>query len=183
MKTITKIIVAFLIVFGAMTATTSCKKESIDNQSADGGYMTVKMTDAPADYSAVNVEIVGMMVNTAAHGWINVPVKRGIYNLLELRNDVTVALTDDAPMPIGEAKEIRLMLGTANTIVTATGTFPLKTPSAEESGLKIKLDETIASGEHVVVVLDFDAEASVVVTGNNQYILKPVIKVKTVTQL
>lgn len=180
MKTLMKLIMSAVIALGIMTLSSSCKKEIRENPE---GYMTVKMTDAPADYLAVKVDITGFNVHTESKGWINVPIKAGIYNLLELQNDITVVLADRFTMPIGRVSQVRFVLGSHNTIVTTTGEYDLKVPSGMESGLKINVDETIENNEHIAITLDFDAKASVVENGVGDFILKPVIKVKSIVQL
>lgn len=178
MKTIVKLMMSVAIVAGLATATLSCKKDQKTT-----GHMTVKMTDAPAEYVAVNVEVIGVNVHVDGQGWINLPIKPGIYNLLELQNDVTVVLADNIEMPVGKVSQVRLVLGSQNSITTAEGTFELKVPSGEESGLKINVHEEIAPNKLLIMVLDFDANASVVVTGNGSFSLKPVIKVKSAIQV
>jgi hypothetical protein len=54
--------------------------------------------------------------------------------------------------------------------------IPLETPSAQQSGLKLNIHQTITSGILYTITLDFDAAKSIVTTGNNKYILKPVIR-------
>jgi hypothetical protein len=174
MKTITTKIMSAVALFGIMLTAESCEKER-DPQ----GYMTVSMTDAPADYKAVNVEIIGLMVNTQNRGWINIPVKAGIYNLLDLQNNVSVVLANNARLPIGKATGLRLKLGTRNSIVVDELEFNLIVPSGEESGLKVSINETIRDNAHSEIMLDFDAKASIVEAGKGKFILKPVIKLKT----
>ncbi len=53
----------------------------------------------------------------------------------------------------------------------------LKTPSAQQSGLKINVHADISNVDVFNLLIDFDAEESVVEQGNGGYILKPVIKV------
>lgn len=53
---------------------------------------------------------------------------------------------------------------------------PLKVPSGSESGLKVQVNKDIKPNQTYVFTLDFDAHKSVVKTGNNQYLLKPVVK-------
>lgn len=180
MKTLMKLIMSIVVVLGIMTLSNSCKKEIRENPQ---GYMTVKMTDAPADYLAVNVDITGFNVHTESKGWINVPIKTGVYNLLQLQHDITVVLADRFMMPIGRVDQVRFVLGSKNTIVTTTGEYELKTPSGMESGLKINVDEVIENNEHIAITLDFDANASVVENGVGDFVLKPVIKVKSIVQL
>jgi hypothetical protein len=71
-----------------------------------------------------------------------------------------------------------LILGEDNQIVLEDGsTVDLKTPSAQESGLKLDVDADLKAGIPYELVLDFDAARSVVKAGNSgQYILKPVIR-------
>ncbi len=52
----------------------------------------------------------------------------------------------------------------------------LRTQSAQQSGLKINFQEELIDGIEYDITLDFDACRSVVVTGQPNYILKPVIR-------
>lgn len=155
---------------------------SCDKRAEQQGRMTVKMTDAPANYLAVNVDVVGLSVHTSNAGWINLPVQAGVYDLLLLQDSVTVVLANNVVIPTGHITQMRLHLGPNNSIVTTTGTFPLKVPSGEESGLKINLKADIVNNSNVIIVLDFDAGLSVVENGNGDFSLKPVIKVQSITQ-
>ena len=53
---------------------------------------------------------------------------------------------------------------------------PLSTPSAQQSGLKLNVHANLVDGIEYKLWLDFDAGRSVVETGNDKYILKPVIR-------
>ncbi|HEY1038213.1 MAG TPA: DUF4382 domain-containing protein [Bacteroidia bacterium] len=176
MKTTIKIILTSLIVILISFGIISCKKDKPGES-----RMTLQMTDAPADYLAVNVEIVGASVHLVNEGWVDVPVTTGVYNLLTLQNDVTATLAPNVSIPLGRVNQMRLHIGTNNSIVTANGTYGLKIPSGEESGIKINLNEDFLDHQHTFIVLDFDARASVVENGNNSYSLKPVIKIKSIT--
>jgi hypothetical protein len=54
--------------------------------------------------------------------------------------------------------------------------YPLSTPSAEQSGLKLQVHQTLLADIQNEILLDFDAYASIVETGNGTYKLKPVIR-------
>lgn len=153
-----------------------------DKRGEQQARMTVKMTDAPANYLAVNVDVIGVSVNTAGGGWIDLPVQAGVYDLLQLQNNVTVVLANNVVIPTGRINQVRLLLGPNNSITTTTGTFPLTIPSGQESGLKINVNYDIINNANVIMVLDFDAGASVVENGNGSFSLKPVIKVLSITQ-
>lgn len=177
MKTAIRISRFLMILICTIGILISCKKKE-----PDPGHWTVRMTDAPADYVKVNVDIIGMEVNHNNGGWINVPINTGIYNLLELQNNVNVVLANNVELPSGEISQMRLILGTNNSLVTITGTHELKVPSGSESGLKLNLDQTLLPNKTVEILLDFDANASVVDQGNGGYSLKPVLKIKSVNQ-
>lgn len=177
MKTLIKITLSFFLLMSLMLSFNSCKKEE------QRGAMTVKMTDAPADYLKVYVEVVGVQVHSETNGWMHLPVNVGIYNLLDLQNNASVILASNAQLPSGKINQMRLILGTNNSLVTLQGTFDLKVPSGDETGLKININETIMPNHTTVILLDFDAAASVVDKGNGSYSLKPVISVKSVTQI
>jgi hypothetical protein len=74
-----------------------------------------------------------------------------------------------------------LVLGEHNTVVKDGTTYPLKTPSAQQSGLKLQVNQTLVSGATYDFLLDFDVEHSVVVQagGSGNYNLHPVIRVST----
>jgi hypothetical protein len=89
-------------------------------------------------------------------------------------------IADDEHMPMGKVSQIRLVLGENNSVVVEGTTFALKIPSSNESGLKINVHETVRRNDHIIITLDFDAEASVNLNGNGEYIMNPVIKVKEI---
>ena len=53
----------------------------------------------------------------------------------------------------------------------------MDTPSAQQSGLKINLNKILVQDSLNDVLLDFDANESVVEKGNGGYSLKPVVRV------
>ncbi len=69
------------------------------------------------------------------------------------------------------------MLGPDNTIMVDSFIHPLETPSAEASGLKVKIDKDLPLDPYTIV-LDIDAALSIHQLGNGDYQLKPVIKLK-----
>ncbi len=64
--------------------------------------MAVSMTDSPANYSAVNVDVIGLEINYESSGWVILPINKGIYNLLELQNNVSAILADNVKIPAGK---------------------------------------------------------------------------------
>jgi len=139
--------------------------------------LTFRLTDAPASYDKVNIDIVGAQAIIDGTP-IDLEVKAGIYNLLDLANGKDTVIVDQQ-IPSGELSQIRLILGENNTIQTGTEIFDLTTPSAQQSGLKLNVHETFSQGVAYEYIIDFDVARSIVTTGSGKYILKPVIKVFT----
>ncbi|WP_298756119.1 DUF4382 domain-containing protein [uncultured Psychroserpens sp.] len=160
---------------------------SDDNNSSSNtqetSNITVKLVDNPGDYDHVYVDVVDVMVKVNDdseddQGWQSLEaINTGIYDLLQLTGGVNVLLADDYEIPSGTLNQIRLILGDDNTIVIDGETFALETPSAEQSGLKIQVNETLEPNFEYTFWLDFDVCQSIVVAGNSgNIILKPVIR-------
>jgi len=149
----------------------SCKKES------GSAPIQILLTDKPADYDSVNVHIVGMQVQISkdTQAWISINVKDSIYNLLDFQNGITTLIAQDT-VPTGVLHEVRFILGDDNTVVVNGTSYPLETPSAEESGLKVKIGKALNETLNIFT-LDFDALLSVQ-EENGAYKLHPVIRLK-----
>ena len=160
---------------------------------ADSGTLRLALTDAPScGYDAVNVTIERVRVHQSSGasdtdgGWSEVvlnPARR--VNLLNLTNGVLDEL-GQTPLPTGKYTQLRLVLADnnganplANSVVpTGSAEVALKTPSGQQSGVKVKIDIDIAANQLADFVLDFDACKSVVVAGGSgKYLLKPQLTV------
>ncbi|WP_207513345.1 DUF4382 domain-containing protein [Longitalea luteola] len=150
-----------------------------DKESNERARLEVRMTDDPAAYDAVYIDLKDVQINVTGEddkGWQSLPgVQKGIYNLLDLVNDKDTLLVN-ADIPTGKLHQIRLVLGNNNSIVVDGTTIPLETPSAMQSGLKLNVQQDVKGGILYTMLLDFDAGKSVVTTGGGKYILKPVIR-------
>jgi hypothetical protein len=164
-----------LVMLAIGFAFASCSKD----KQTQPAVLNIRLTDAPADYDAVNIEVLRVLVNADADvdtGWIEMAVTPGIYNLLDYTagNSTLIA---SAPLNVTEIKQIRLILGNNNTVVIDGVETHLDTPSASQSGLKLKVNQTLNAGVEYTALLDFDASKSVVKAGaSGKYILKPVIR-------
>lgn len=182
MKKLKRLSSSLLFLFGLLFLVSSCSDDDDANIPEDGMSMIkVKLVDAPGDYEKVNVDIQDVRINRSDDsetGWESlVDINTGVYDLLELTGGASVVLAENE-IASGELEQIRLVLGDNNTVVIDGEELPLTTPSAQQSGLKIDLDDSdLLPGFTYEIILDFDAEKSVVKAGESgQYILKPVIK-------
>ncbi|MGB3605946.1 MAG: DUF4382 domain-containing protein [Psychroserpens sp.] len=162
---------------------TSCNDDDSSATNAEGtSTLTVRLVDNPGDFEHVYIDVIDVRVkinnDSEDDNWTSLnAINTGIYDLLELTGGVNVLLTDDYEIPSGMLNQIRLVLGDNNSVVIDGETFPLNTPSAQQSGLKINVNETLEPNFEYVFWLDFDVEESIVIAGNSGNInLKPVIR-------
>ncbi len=160
-----------LSVFVVVASLNACKK---DETSTTYSY-NVRMTDAPGPFSAVYIDLQGVEIKGSDGKEVLLNVKNGIYNLLNFSNGIDTLIASGS-IGIESVKQIRLILGTNNTVIVNNVSYPLSTPSADQSGLKILVNHSLKAGIAYTVLLDFDANKSIVETGNGTYKLKPVIR-------
>lgn len=149
----------------------ACKKESRTST------LHVKLTDAPAAWDEVNIDLKEVKVNfnNDTAGWVSLQTKDTIYNLLGLQNGLDTLIAQGT-FPTNTVNEVRLVLGDNNTIKANGQVYPLTIPSGSTSGLKIKVNKKL-NATLETIVLDFDAGASVT-EEQDGYKLRPVITVK-----
>lgn len=165
MKTVKLIIASFLLI-GMMS---SCKDETT------GSVYTLRLTDGPGPYTAVNIDLQRVEVKGDDDVAISLATNPGIYNLLNFSNGLSTIIATGG-LEITKVKEIRLILGPNNSVHLNGQIYPLTIKNGDESGLKLKVHHKLEPGVAYNVLLDFDAGKSVVETGNGEYKLKPVIR-------
>lgn len=159
-----------LLVLGLLSA---CSSES--GPTTERTPLMIKITDAPANYDAIHLNIDEIEIRTSG-GKEEIDIDGLPFDILQYRfgKDTVLANHD---VPSGFIQEIRLKLeDTGNTIVVDGKTYPLTTPSGQSSGVKIKIQDELIPDVAYTLLLDFDASKSIVETGNGKYLLKPVIR-------
>jgi hypothetical protein len=166
---------AAIILAGLMLAA-GCRKDETQT-----GYVKIRMQDNPAVYNQVNVEILLVRVHIVEPSgnsqWVDLPTNSGIYDLLTLQNGIDTSIVNTTSLPAGVITQMRLILGSNNTVMADSVTYDLATPSGQTSGVKLVGNITIPGNDTVNVLLDFVVNESIVEHGNGDYHLKPVIKV------
>lgn len=172
--------------------------------SASTGTLRTAMTDAPScGYDNVFVTVDRIRVNNSAtvspdgDGWSEIVLDQPRQiDLLDLQNGVIEEL-GEVTLPVGRVQQVRFVLvdnATAdladidfdpdadptrapNHVVFSAGGFEdLKTPSGQQSGVKVNVGIDVAEGQVADLLIDFDACKSVVEAGNSgNYLLKPVL--------
>lgn len=164
----------------------SCDMQNNQITSPDGNAkVNVYLIDAPANYEEVWIEVLGVEIlpkggnEENGDSWINLAHESDDkkINLLSLVGG-TEAHLGEIEVPAGEISQIRLLLGEDNYLIEDGERKNLTTPSAQQSGLKLKIDKPLNAGISYDLIIDFDASQSIVRAGNSgQYILKPVLRV------
>jgi hypothetical protein len=160
---------------------------------AGEGRLVLRLTDAPGDYDAVNLSVVGVRVHRAGAdtvggdeqdgmngdghgGWMTVSEDSFTVDLLTLSGGHSLVLADTM-LPAGTYTQVRLMLGEGCHVIVDGERHDLEVPSGEQSGLKLNHPFTLTDGVLHEATLDFDAHRSIHVTGNGRYMMKPVIRI------
>jgi len=195
MKPLSRILRGAALLLGSLALLSGCGGGGSDTTAtASTGTLKLSITDAPAcGYDNVFITVKEIRVHQSEdavdgdEGWQTIPVidaPRRI-DLLELTNGVLEELGQTV-LPAGKYTQMRLLLADnddillANSIVLSDSKneIPLKTPSGQQSGIKMNVDIMVEPNTVADFVLDFDACKSVVKAGSSgQYLLKPVISV------
>lgn len=166
-----------LVIMAVTMLAIGCQK---NNSNGNKPRLQVRLTDAPdPNVKEVWVDIREIKIKMGDSAEITLAnAYPGVYNLLDLTNGKDTILAD-ADIPAGRISQIRLVLGDNNYIITKNDErIDLTTPSAQQSGLKVQIQQDVTGGILYRLVLDFDAAKSIVKAGNSgKYILKPVLRV------
>jgi hypothetical protein len=172
----------------------------------NAGILSLGLMDkSTEEYQAVYATIDKVMVHRSYvegeedsdgdGSWITVATPGKTYNLLELVNGVIASL-GVTELESGLYSQMRLYLGPdpddGLNILDEPHPYPnyvivgnsgdeiheLKVPSGYQSGIKLVREFEIEAGVTIDLVLDFDADKSVVKAGKSgKYLLKPTIKI------
>lgn len=162
------------------------------NLTGDGGLfsgnLTMKLTDDPINLDGKTVESINVTITKVEVSkgteeeddaeWITVIDEKQKYDLMKLQDGNWDFLAEDVSLEAGQYNQIRIHVTRENTITFENDSteYDLKIPSAAESGVKLVGTFTVVAGQETEVVVDFDAEESVHVTGEGRYIMRPTIR-------
>jgi hypothetical protein len=147
--------------------------------------LQVSLTDGPFTHAKevwVDIQQISIIMGDTTQPLVLAGSHPGLYNLMNFTNGKDTLLAD-ATIPAGTISQIRLLLGDNNYIIDDQGQkIPLKTPSGQESGLKVQIHQDVTGGILYRLKLDFDAGKSIVQAGNSgNYLLKPVLRIISFT--
>ena len=160
-------IILFAFIFNGCTKSSTASSGSTP--------YSIRMTDGPGPYNAVYIDLQGVEITGDGGKTVVLNVRAGIYNLLNFSSGIDTLIATGT-LDIATVEQIRLILGPNNSVVVNNVSYPLSTPSAQQSGLKLQVHQTLQAGVQYNVLIDFDANESIVSQGNGSYSLKPVIR-------
>lgn len=145
---------------------------------ASVGILEMRVTDAPADYTAVWVTVSSIEVHRAGSdeesGWETIIEDIRTFELLELRDGLEAVL-GNKEIETGKYTQIRMMVENCTVTTTDGEIHEAKVPSDK---VKIVGSFDIEEAEITVVTLDIDAYESVPPPKNSgQFIFTPRVKV------
>ncbi|MEA3406198.1 MAG: DUF4382 domain-containing protein [Pseudomonadota bacterium] len=197
MKTLTLISLASLPLLLA-----SCGGGSSSTNTSSGvGTLSLNLTDAPIDEAnAVWVEFTGLSIKQKSEDeeltadettteeeldtseWTEITFNEPLrVNLLTLQGSNHISLLSEQSLPATTYSEIRLHVSMDNELdtyieLTDGSQHELTVPSGSQTGLKVKGEITVPENGEVAFTIDFDVRKSIVVQGNGEYKLSPVLK-------
>ena len=188
---------SLITVAAAITGIIACSKNGVSPGTSVAGQQKVSLylTDGPGYFDNVFIDIktVNVWVDTSAHGepprrhwrhedslnglWQTLTITPGLYDLLALRNGLDTLLAAGT-LPKGKVKLIKIELGTNNSVVKDSVTYPLNLFKGDSSFVLINLQgdewDEYTTGQSRLW-LDFDISRSII-NWHNAFYLRPFLR-------
>ncbi|MFN3916614.1 MAG: DUF4382 domain-containing protein [Flavobacteriales bacterium] len=168
------------ILMGALLLAFSCKKAE------DVGSLTIKMTDSPGDYTALNLQITGIDIYSENSGWITVSNETWLFNVLSLTNGKEISLAAASNIKAGKYTKLKLKFGAENKLSFNTHTTVGGISTSNSSTVYllwhtprevvIEINSDVSVNKNTEILLDFHVAQSIQ-NISNQYFIAPVITV------
>ncbi len=199
---------AAIMAFAVTMIMTACNKNTSATSGAAGQQnLSLYLTDGPGFFDEVYLNILSVKVlvdtsaNTRVHDstnwdrmganenvrdtsfvWEDLNITPGVYDILQLRNGADTLLAASG-IAAGSIRVIKIQLGTKNSLVKDSVTYPLSLPVSANNYILIKLQGNECdeySPKKLRLWLDFDVQRSIYADGNH-FILRPVFHFFTVS--
>lgn len=190
-----------VMAMAAVFVMTACKKSNSADTGAGKQQLSLYLTDGPGFFDHVYIDIrsVKVLVDTSADTrrhdnedwnswganehkkdssliWEDLGIQAGIYDILNFRNGADTLLAN-AGIAKGSIRLIKIEIGTDNSLVKDSITYPVTLPAGVPNYILIKLRghecEQYMPGR-IRLWLDFDIGRSIIQGSNNKFILRPI---------
>ena len=190
MNHLTKLACAAALALGAAACS-----DSPSSPSLSGGNFNLRMRDTPfTDAKAVLVTFSSVRAHRSDSDWTVVPfVNAATTRTCDLKKlETSEDVLGSAGLPTGHYTQVRLVVQSAtlffdnastgsacaNTIAPPAGaSSPVEIPSGE---VKLNREFDITSSSSMTMLIDFDGNQSIHLTGNGRYMMSPVISILSV---
>jgi hypothetical protein len=169
MRSIKMFIIALVAV--PMIMISSCNKQSSEKTAR----VKFNLTDAPAQFDALNIDVRGIQIHTEANGWVSLQSSLGVINILNYVNGATTVIAE-GDISAGNIDRVNLILGSNNSVVVNGVTYALQNSGALQAGLNINLNTNLAAQGNYEWTIDFDAVQSVLASGSGSFNFTPTIR-------
>lgn len=160
---------------------TSCSDQSTNVDPVEqNGRLKMYLVDSPSTLDSVIICVTRVEVHKSGSdstsGWFVINDSTRYFDLLLLTNGASSVL-GDTTLTAGKYTQIRLIIGTGSYVIDQGVKHDLEIPSGSQTGLKLTHQFTIEDGKLYELILDFNVDKSIIITGNGKYKLKPTIRV------
>lgn len=151
------------------------QEEASDNQTPTDDTVTDNVT-ATDNTTASSDNQTPEQAEPGSAGWIILEIGEGAstFDLLQVQG--INQFFADGLIAAGKYTQVRLVVDKVEVALGGKDPVPARVPSGV---LKLVSPFNVVAEETISLVLDFDAEKSVTITGNGEIIFKPVVKVST----
>jgi len=153
--------------------------ENSSEPTGEFGTLKMYLVDLPSSFDSVVVSVKQVEVHSAGNGnsgWYVINDSLRSFDLLQLINGASAVLGDSVLLA-GLYTQIRLVLGDSNYVVDSGTKHNLTVPSGMETGIKLNHSFTIEPNTLYELLLDFNVDKSIHITGTGEYKLDPVIRI------
>lgn len=170
MKTMMKLVSVAAVL---MLAITNCNQEPPDIPvEAPGNVFKIDMTDSPANYGRVDIEMTEIDVYHDVRGWIPLYTSVRSMNILTLANGTSRNIAYHNNVMVGHYSKVRILFANRNSITLnapvvlggidyeAGTTLPLKWMHSSFY-VEVPIDKQITPERGARLLLDFDVETSI----------------------
>ncbi|WP_156033020.1 DUF4382 domain-containing protein [Sediminibacter sp. Hel_I_10] len=149
----------------------SCSNDS-EGLNDSQSVVSVKLKSASEDTNRLmlDIESVKLMIGDNefdANSWLPLAtINRGVQNLSQYNEGAELVLVENALVPAGKIKKIKLILGDNNVIVIDNVTKKLVAQDGEIAPSNI-VSTTLAANKSYEFILEFEADNSVVIANDD----------------
>ena len=184
-----------VLTLAALAAGTAACSDSPSSPSLSGGNFNLRMRDTPfTDAKAVLVTFSSVRAHRSDSDWTVVPfVNAATTRTCDLKKlETSEDVLGTAALPEGQYTQVRLVVQSATLFFdnASTGSAcatSITPPAGASSALEIPSGEVklnrnfaITSSSTMTMLLDFDGNQSIHLTGNGRYMMSPVITILSV---